>query len=465
MLTFSPIQTKNIDKIRRAYRHCSYRLCDYSLGTKLMWKADLRPQVAFFGGCMIVKGTYEGEIKFDFPVPCEETYDLPAALSAIETYCAAQSMPLIFHAVPESQLGMLVSRYREVRTVSTTAGDDYLYESEDLAQFPGKHYAGQRNHVHRFTSACPGAVWKVLTEEDRPRLERFFDRFSYHAQKSDKGAEVECRRAKELLLRRDLSWACVGYWEYEGDIIAVSLGEICGDTMIQHIEKALYEYDGVYPATVQAFARCFGGGVRYSNREDDTGDPGLRRSKQQYRPKCKLRSTEVYVRTELDAWETIPTLTTERLVLSALGEADKDSYNRLCTDEERNRYWGYDYKSDCPNPDENYFLDVVRQDFSVGAGVSWGIRLGEKFLGEVLLYEFDYHGGAQVGIRLTKSGEGKGYAGEALAAVLKAGLYGLGLSVIYAKCFRENVKSQRLLSAHMEKAGEDDTFFYFACRD
>lgn len=464
MLTFSPIQSKNIDRVRRAYRYCDYRLGDYSLGTKLMWKTYFHPEVAFSDGCMIVKEHFKGAVRFDYPVPCEEGYDLSAALSEMETYCMEQYIPLIFYAVPESRLGTLVSRYRSVETASSVFDDEYLYEAEDLAQFRGKHYAGQRNHIHRFGTACPGAVWKILTDADCPRLERFFDRFSYHAQKAGRDAAVELKRARELLLRKNLSWACAGYMEYGGEIISVALGEVCGDTMILHVEKALYEYDGIYPATVQAFARCFGNGVRFFNREEDTGDAGLRRSKMQYRPKAMQKRFDVYVRTELDAWEKIPTLSTGRLVLSALGDADKKDYNRLCTDEERNRYWGYDYQTDCPEPDENYFLDVTRRDFASGTAVNWGIRAGGRLLGEILLYDFDYHGGAQVGIRLFGDREGQGFAGEALAAVLHAGLYELGLSVVRAKCFRENTRSQRLLSAHMEKAGEDETFFYFESR-
>lgn len=464
MLTFSPIQSKNIDKVRRAYRYCDYRLSDHSLGMKLMWKNYFHPEVAFSDGCMIVKERFKGAVRFDFPVPCEESFDLSAALSAIEAYCMEQYIPLIFCAVPEAQLGALVSRYRTVTTASSVFDDEYVYESDALAQFRGKHYAGQRNHIHQFANACPGAVWKVLTAEDRPLLERFFERFSYHSQKTGREAAVELKRARELLLRKDLSWACVGGFVYGGELISVALGEICGDTMILHVEKALFTYEGVYPATVQAFANCFGSGVRYINREEDTGDAGLRRSKMQYRPKCKLKKSDLYVRTELAAWEKIPTLTTERLVLSALGEADRESYNRLCLDEERNRYWGYDYKTDCPDPDGDYFLDVVRRDFAARVAVNWGIRAGGKLLGEVLLYDFDYHGGAQVGIRLFGNREGQGFAGEALEAVLREGLYGLGLSVIRAKCFRENTKSQRLLSAHMEKAGGDADFFYFESR-
>ena len=75
---------------------------------------------------------------------------------------------------------------------------------------------------------------------------------------------------------------------FDGErLIALSLAERCGDTLIIHIEKALYSYTGVYPALVQEFAGAFGGDCQWINREDDAADRGLRTSstaRQSWRP-------------------------------------------------------------------------------------------------------------------------------------------------------------------------------------
>ena len=79
-------------------------------------------------------------------------------------------------------------------------------------------------------------------------------------------------------------WFCGG-GIFDGDrLIALSLAEKCANMLIIHIEKALYSYDGVYPALVQAFAVYFSDGVDLINREDDAADRGLRTSKLQYNP-------------------------------------------------------------------------------------------------------------------------------------------------------------------------------------
>ena len=167
-------------------------------------------------------------------------------------------------------------------------------------------------------------------------------------------------------------------------------------------KKALYGYEGVYPATVQEFARCYAvDGVRYLNREDDAGDRGLRTSKLQYLP-CKLAEKFCFdVKNELEDLDEIPTLKTERLTLSAFTDKDREAYNALCLDDERNKWWGYDYRTDWKGEDlDSYFLDVVREDFAKKRAINFAIRLDGKCIGEVLLYRFDGKGGAEEGCRI-----------------------------------------------------------------
>ena len=75
------------------------------------------------------------------------------------------------------------------------------------------------------------------------------------------------------------------YLEVDGKMVGVSVGEKRGDTLIVHVEKALYEYSGAYPTLAQEFAKAFAvNEIEFINREDDSGDLGLRTSKTQYQP-------------------------------------------------------------------------------------------------------------------------------------------------------------------------------------
>lgn len=67
--------------------------------------------------------------------------------------------------------------------------------------------------------------------------------------------------------------------------MAYSMGEpVCDDTFVVHIEKALAEVKGAYPMINQQFLEHEASEYKYVNREEDTGDEGLRQAKLSYRP-------------------------------------------------------------------------------------------------------------------------------------------------------------------------------------
>ena len=170
----------------------------------------------------------------------------------------------------------------------------------------------------------------------------------------------------------------------------------------------------------------------------------------------------VQARNELSSLDKIPTVKSERLTLDALRDGDQAAYNRLCLDDERNRWWGYDYRKDLDGElTEGYFLEVARRDFANKLAVNFAVRLDGKLIGEAVLYQFDYKGGAELGCRILPEYAGNGYGAEAFRRAAEWSLYELGLSRLVAKCFHENEASQRMLAACMRPNGQDETYFYF----
>ena len=257
-------------------------------------------------------------------------------------------------------------------------------------------------------------------------------------------------------------WLLGGGLLSEGRLVAMSLAEKCGDTLIIHVEKALYSHQGAYPTLVQAFAAHFGGDCTYINREDDAGDQGLRTSKLQYLPVRLAGKLRFEVRCEADRLREIPTLTTPRLTLTPLEDRDEAAYNTLCLDDDRNRWWGYDFRQDLKGElTEDYFLSVARHDFAARQAVNFAVRLDGHLIGEAVLYRFDWRGGAELGCRIDRAYAGHGYGTEAFTAAAEWALFGLTLAKVKAKCYKENTASYKMLSSCMRPAGEDDTFFYF----
>lgn len=87
---------------------------------------------------------------------------------------------------------------------------------------------------------------------------------------------------------------------------------------------------------------------------------------------------------------------------------------------------------------------------------------GGALVGEAVFHNFDFHGGVEIGIRILKSEQKKGFAKAGLAAMIRYAKDILGVSAVRAKCFKENAPSKAaLLAAGMKKTGADDTYYYF----
>ena len=465
-LHFEPIGRFGVERVASYYAACDYMICEYSLGIKLMWESVYRYAFAESNGCLICRDEYNGVVYFDFPVTGEGG-DLDAALCAIERYCLVTDTPLRFTTVPARYLGMISARYDGVWIQNTYQYRDYVYHTDEISRFEGKKYAGQRNHIRRFQKNYPDAVFRRLTHDDLPAIERFAARFSLTVRHMDSDARTERESAFRILREQAYDHFCIGCMEYRGEIIGIALGERCGDTLVEHVEKALSgEFEGVYPALFQAFVRNFGGDCSYVNREDDAGERGLRTSKMQYHPCETVTKYDISVQNVLHFLEEIPLIQTERLTLDAIRPTDADDYGKLCLDDERNRYWGYDYREDLGSdlPDGDYFCRVAAEDFAARYAVNFAVRLDGRLIGEVIVYHFDCRGGAEIGVRISPEHAGRGYGREAFAAISDWALYRLGVTRLIAQCFRENCASANMLASLMRKTHEDAVMIAFERR-
>ena len=343
MEQFEPINRQNAEKLSDYYKKCSFELCEYSVGTKLMWAELLQPAWAELAGCLVVRNVIKGETVYDYPVPGPGG-DEDAALEAIEKLCVESETPLVISVVPESRAAKLLLRYPCARVSNLRTWKDYLYYREDLASFTGRRYSNQRNHVNKFKTSWPNAVFRPLTGADKAAIDRFWvDYEAEFSQRKSEQAVFELEQAKRRLDMVDEPWLCTGA-VFDGEkIVALSMGEVCGDVLIIHLEKALYSYSGSYQMIVQSFSGYFGEGCTYINREDDAADKGIRASKMQYGPTRLAGKFRFEPQNELTLRvPEIPELTTGRLTLTALREEDIPAYNALVLDRERNRWWGYD---------------------------------------------------------------------------------------------------------------------------
>jgi len=175
---------------------------------------------------------------------------------------------------------------------------DYVYKSQDLIQLAGRKFHGKRNHLKKFLQSHSFS-YSALEEHHLPECLRLG------------GFWCELRRCEEDMNlmgeRQAVQEALTNFSELkiEGGVIlledrveAFSLGEMLNrETAVIHVEKANPEIPGLYPLLNQQFCEKHWSHVSLINREQDLGEPGLRKAKESYFPdhlveKFRIRPAE-----------------------------------------------------------------------------------------------------------------------------------------------------------------------------
>lgn len=445
--------------------------CDLTPGNLYMWRKDTGLMFCMRGDTLVVRQDIGGQPAFCYPIGS----DPDGMIDALIDYVRAEGLALRFYSVDEKTLGKIRSdpRLAECRYAYERQWSDYIYSLSEAIDFSGNKYSTQRNHINKFIKLYGEPRVRFLTQEELPRAHAMLER--YRNDHPDMGLleHEELDSAGELLDaagKLGLLTACL---EVGDEMAALSIAEAAGDTLYIHVEKALHIYEGAYPVIYRGMVRLaaekYGPALKYVNREDDAGDPGLRISKTRYRPVGMADKYLVHVNTPAARMKSIPVIRGAGVVLTEIRESDKKAYYDLNTDVDNNRYWGYDYREDddLAQPlTEDTFYNGVMYDTADGDSVNFAVRLTEDgpMAGEALLWNFTYSGQAELGIRLMPEYQGSGRGTGAFSALAAYARDVLGLRCV-AKCFKENAASAAMiLSSGFEKTGEDGTYLYFALK-
>ncbi len=460
MLKFKKLADKDILKIQKYTENLNYTLCDYSCGVIFTWYFPHNPAYAIFDETLILKyGDKESE-RFMLPIG----KNVGGAIDEIEKYVVEKAETLRFICVDDENLKYLIERYKGKLTSSFNRNySDYIYDAEEMRTFSGKKFSGQRNHINSFKKNYPNYKYKKIDVKSIDKIKDFLVDYDKQYSKKSKIEKKELEFTYKYLELTKKSKLFGGYIVSDDEIVSMSIGERRGETLIIHVEKALLKYRGAYPLTYNEFVKHNAtSDITKINRQDDSGDLGLRTSKTQYKP-IKLENKNYVIIDSPMPKIKKPTLKGERVLLDGITKADTEAYFKLNTLRGNNKWWGYDYKKDNNNPSVDYFYKSQLKDFKNLKNLSLAIRdkKTKVMIGEVILYKFSYDKKVEIGIRLFKKYQNKGFALESLKLITRYVLEVLGLNPVM-KCYKQNDKSRKMiLNAGYDFVSEDKKYFYF----
>lgn len=285
MLEFHDITLEDRDWMQPLLDASSYRSEEYSFTFSYLWRDIFRYQVARMDDFLLLRSVREKHpVSYLFP---PGKGDIRPVLEALLADSEAKGESLTFHAMTaEGKLLLEETMPGKFQFITLTDYFDYVYEAEKLITLSGKKLSNKRNHINRFVENNPDwrfepiggeNIAEVIAMNEEWKQRHIDDHSSSFAQESD-AVDEAIRDFQRLGMDGGLIRA-------GGEVVAFSIGDrLTNDTYLVHIEKAYSDVQGAYAIINREFAAHYCNDYRYINREDASGQAGLIKAKESYRP-------------------------------------------------------------------------------------------------------------------------------------------------------------------------------------
>ena len=298
MLEFKPITIETVEELLPFAKEQQTRSCDYTPGNLVMWARFMNYRYAISGDTLFIECKSQSDLQSEAYLAPIGKMSLSESVALLQAHCNETGKELRFTAVPQEFVTELQGLLPDFECTELENWSDYVYDIQKLSTLQGKALNKKRNRYNKFITEQPTYSYSRCTHDDIKEVINFL------------AANRECQHNREDNMRCYEQWQCMatvrnllkyeqpaGIIRIDGKIAAFTLGEIFGDTLFVHIEKADHNIAGASEAINRMFVNDILSQhpeLVYANREEDLGDPGLRQVKRAYNPVMMIQRYEMY---------------------------------------------------------------------------------------------------------------------------------------------------------------------------
>jgi len=287
---FRPVSIDDRTFFEETFRLIQPEVSELNFTNLFMFQCVHAYRVAELNGNVIILATsYSGEPYFFPPVGDNE---VPATLRAMTEYMAGLGIGSSINIAPKGFIDRYIAPDPSYAFEPDPDSSDYLYDAEELRGLTGRKFHDKKNLLNRFIKSHDHE-YRTLTPELVPEAMDLVERWCKEKCSDDVPSTYRETDATMLCLA-NLGRLSVkgGVVLIEGRVQALSLGEeLNRETVVVHVEKANHEFPGLYQFMSNSFLVREFPSYRFVNREQDLGEPNLRKSKLSYNP---IRMIEKY---------------------------------------------------------------------------------------------------------------------------------------------------------------------------
>jgi len=283
MIDWKQINIEDKEIIDSYYKTYTSEVSDYSFTQLLLWQEAYSIQYAEVDGFLVVKLLAPNESYPYIHMPVGRG-DINAVVERVKEEFESDGFILTIRSITRNQFLTLkrdISKPMKFKLLRDQY--EYVYPSYDLSRLDTKKLKRKRDMYKSFCehhevtvkkmNLCDGEVISNLLEK---WYKNYPQSFVFTAERL--GIEKILQHWDDL----DVTGCVI---EVDGAPVSFSFGEPLTDKMyLVLIEKAIRSYKGAYVAAIKEFATMYEERYPFTNREEDLGIPGLRKSKMLFRP-------------------------------------------------------------------------------------------------------------------------------------------------------------------------------------
>lgn len=279
-LSFQPLCLERQEDYRHIFDQTPQKSSDYSFLNLWAWRDIYQLQWAFEKDLVWIRQNSPREVYWA-PVGNWHAVHWPSRLQGL------LERQLDLSRVPE-QLGLIWQESVPGRVKLEQDPDqwDYIYAVQELIELKGNKFHRKKNLFRQFTR---NYNYRYI-DLDFEQIDKALTLQTEWCMWKDCEESTTLEAENQAILNTFQDWHrlqnIIGAGlEVEGNMVAYTVAEpLDRETIVVHFEKGCPNHKGVYQAMNQMFLKNTASGFDYVNREQDLGDPGLRKAKQSYHP-------------------------------------------------------------------------------------------------------------------------------------------------------------------------------------
>ncbi len=285
-MQFHPVDLSWQKKYHELFLQTPQPVSDYSFTNIWGWSQEYGLEIAFAHGLAWIRQKHP-EQGFWAPVG-NWNVDWPRILSPFPR-------PTTFIRVPEYLVRIWQQSLPGIRVYQAPEHWDYLYSVPELIALQGNKWHKKKNLYNQFVK---------LYDYTYVELEKKYIDYALSLQ-TEWCLWKECQESRTLEAENNVVVRVFSAWEHldnifgaglfiQGDMAAFTVAEPLPDgSLLIHFEKGCPKHKGIYQAINRLFLMNSAPGYLTVNREQDMGDPGLKKAKQSYHPTGYLKKYTV----------------------------------------------------------------------------------------------------------------------------------------------------------------------------